>query len=342
VTALEIDASPSPSPRTEPGGGPRTFRQTFNRLQARFPILQLIVLVITIVLSTISLPGLLTFSSIQTILVLCALTGLASLGQTLLILMGGFDLSVAGIMVASALCTTAIKGVSFGEGLVFAILGAAFLGALAGQICHRFRIQPLIVTFATGTIAAGVLQVIDGGSQTGESQQWVSDLSGPTKSTLGIPFAPVVFIWVLVTIALVIFMHRTPTGRRILGTGASPLAAELTLINTRRVWTLAFMASAIASALVGILVGGFAGSITSTVANPYTFQSVVAVVIGGTVFGGPGGFTRTAIGTVILTVAVTAFVGNGASYADQYILNGVVLLIALTAYGRRRRVRDRV
>jgi ribose transport system permease protein len=338
VTTTVIEEPSAPLRPTDP----QSARATFSRLQARFPILQLVVLAITIVLSAISLPGLLTWPSIQTILVLCALTGLASLGQTLLILMGGFDLSVAGIMVASALCTTAISGVSFGEGLVFAVVGAALLGAFAGQVCHRFNIQPLIVTFATGTIAAGILQVIDGGAQTGQSQPWVSNLSRPTESTLGIPVAPVVVIWLLVTAVIVVFMHRTTAGRRILGTGASPRAAELTLIRTRRVWTLAFAASGVASALVGVLVGGFAGSITSTVADPYTFHSVVAVVIGGTVFGGPGGFTRTAIGTVILTVATTAFVGNGASLADQYILNGLVLLIALTAYGRRRRVRDRV
>jgi ribose transport system permease protein len=341
VTTVVTDARP-PSRPPAAGRDTRAMVRTLARLQDHYPLLQLLVLVITVVLSTISLPGLLTFSSIQTILVLCALTGLASLGQTLLILMGGFDLSVAGIMVAAALCTTAVKGLNFAEGFVIALAGAALLGALAGQICHRYRIQPLIVTFATGTIAAGALQVIDGGAQTGQSQQWVSELSRPTTATFGIPLAPVVCIWILATVALVIFMHRTPLGRRILGTGASPLAAELTLIRTRRVWTYAFMASAVASAIVGILVGGFAGSITSTVANPYTFQSVVAVVLGGTIFGGPGGFTRTAIGTVILTVAVTAFVGNGASYADQYILNGILLLVALTAYGRQRGIRDRI
>jgi ribose transport system permease protein len=314
----------------------------FRRLQVRFPILQLCILAITLLLTWISLPGLFEWSSIQTLLVLCSLTGLASIGQTLLILMGGFDLSVAGIMVASALATTAIPGVSFTEGLLMSIAGAAILGALAGQLCHRFNIQPLIVTFATGTFAAGLLQVVDGGTQTGESQQWVSNLSRGNAATFGIPVAPVVFIWVLITIALVVFMHLTPAGRRLLATGSSPAAAKLALINTRRVWTIAFMASALFSVLVGILVGGFAGSITSTVANPYTFQGVVAVVIGGTIFGGPGGFTRTAIGTVILTVATTAIVANGASLADQYIMNGVILLVALTFYGRRTGVRDRV
>ena len=127
-----------------------------------------------------------------------------------------------------------------------------------------------------------------------------------------------------------------------LATGANPRAAEYSLISTRRVWTLAFAFSGVASALVGILVAGFAGSVDSGVGDPYLFQSVVAVIVGGTVFGGPGDYTRTVVGALFLTVVNVVLVGKGAIPADQNIIYGVAILLAVTLYGRERRIRDRI
>ena len=127
-----------------------------------------------------------------------------------------------------------------------------------------------------------------------------------------------------------------------MATGANQRAAEFSLINTRKVWTAAFAFSAIASVLVGVLLAGYAGSVDSSLGNPYLFQSVAAVVVGGTVFGGPGDYSRTVIGALFLTVLTTVLVGHGASAADKQILYGAVVLIAVTIYGRDRRIQDRI
>ena len=88
--------------------------------------------------------------------------------------------------------------------------------------------------------------------------------------------------------------------------------------------------------------GGFSGSIDSTVGDPYLFQSVVAVIVGGTVFGGPGDYTRTVVGALFITVVNVVAVGHGANAADQSIIYGVAILLAVTLYGRERRLRDRI
>ena len=96
---------------------------------------------------------------------LASLAGLASVGQTLLILMGGFDLSISGFIVASALVVSVLKekwNVPFVVAILIAVVAAAILGGLAGQICHRYQIQPLIVTLAMGTIALGLDPGADG------------------------------------------------------------------------------------------------------------------------------------------------------------------------------------
>jgi ribose transport system permease protein len=127
-----------------------------------------------------------------------------------------------------------------------------------------------------------------------------------------------------------------------MATGANPRAAEFSLINTRLVWTLAFAFSGIASALVALLVTGFAGSVDGGIGNPYLLQSVVAVIVGGTVFGGPGDYTRTVIGALFLTFLNVVLVGMGATPADQNIVYGGAILLAVALYGRERRLRDRI
>ncbi|MHB1537764.1 MAG: ABC transporter permease [Solirubrobacteraceae bacterium] len=309
-------------------------------LQKRFPVLQVAILMAIFLYGDLTLEGFGSWQTIKLILLMSALVGLASGGQTLLILMGGFDLSVAGFIVAGAVTTTTLTSkyhISFGVGVVAAVLGAGLLGAAAGQICHRFRIQPLIVTLAIGAIAVGVVQA-QSTTLTGVTPQWLSSVSEPAARTFGIGIPPIVVIWAAVAIAFAIFLHRTVAGRRVMATGANARAAEYALISTRRVWTAGFAFSAMMSALIGILIAAYAGGVNASLGEPYLFQSVVAVVVGGTVFGGPGDYTRTCIGALLLTVLTTVLVGHGAGTSTEDVVYGLVILGAIAAYGRRGRL----
>jgi ribose transport system permease protein len=145
-----------------------------------------------------------------------------------------------------------------------------------------------------------------------------------------------------VAVAATIFFHRTTPGRRLLATGANPRGAEYSLIRTRRLWTLAFAFSAVASALVGLLVAGLAGQVTIDLGNEYLFLSVVAVIVGGTIFGGPGDYLRTCLGALLVTVVGIVLVGHGASEAVRQMVLGVAVLLSVSLYGRQRRIRDRI
>ena len=314
-------------------------------VQAKFPVAQVVALIVVFIYGVITLPGLGAWTSIRSILVLAALVGLASGGQTLLILIGGFDLGVSGFIVAGALTVTALRSayhLSFGVALLLAVVGAGVLGGAAGYICHRFAINPLVVTLAMGTLAIGIVAVLNGGLVNGNSPQWLSDLAEPATRTFGLSVPPSIVIWAAVLVLFAILLHRTRLGRSLLATGANSRAADYALISTRRVWTATFAFSAIASALVGLLIGGFAGTISDGLGDPYLFQSVVAVIVGGTVFGGPGDYTRTCVGALFLTVLTTVLVGHGASPAVEEIVYGLIILAAIAVYGRQRRLRDRL
>jgi ribose transport system permease protein len=323
----------------------RTARARFGAIQGQFPIVQVVALIVVFLYGAISLPGLATWTSIRSILVLSALVGLASGGQTLLILIGGFDLGVSGFIVAGALTVTALTGVyhiSFGVALLLAVVGSGILGGLAGYVCHRFAINPLVITLAMGTLAVGIVAVQNGGLVDSNAPQWLNTFAEPVTRTFGLAIPPTIVIWAAVLVLFAILLHRTRLGRSLMATGANSRAADYALISTRRVWIITFAFSAIASALVGVVIAGFAGSVDSALGDPYLFQSVVAVIVGGTVFGGPGDYTRTCIGALFLTVLTTVLVGHGASPADEEIIYGVIILAAVAVYGRQRRLRDRM
>ncbi len=309
-------------------------------LQKRFPIIQVVILLAIFFYGDATLQGFASWSTIKVMLLMAGLVGLASGGQTLLILMGGFDMSVSGFIVAGAVTTTALVTqyhIGFGLAIVYTVIGAGVLGGAAGWICHRFRIQPLIVTLAIGSIAVGIVQV-QATVLTGASPVWLSNIAEPAAKTFGVGIPPVVVIWLLAAIAFGLFLHRTVAGRHVMATGANPRAAEFALISTRRVWTACFAFSAIASALVGVLIAAYSGGAGASLGDPYLFQSVVAVVVGGTIFGGPGDYTRTCIGALLLTVLTTVLVGHGAGTSAEDIVYGAVILAAIAVYGRRGRL----
>jgi ribose transport system permease protein len=323
----------------------RTAWGKVGALQSRFPIAQVVALIVVFIYGVITLPGLGAWTSIRSILVLAALVGLASVGQTLLILIGGFDLGVSGFIVAGALTVTALRAnyhLPFGVALLLAVVGSGILGGIAGYVCHRFAINPLVVTLAMGTLAVGLVAVQNHGLVNGDAPPWLSTLAEPATTSFGLSIPPTILIWVAVAIVFAVLLHRTILGRSLFATGANSRAADYALISTRRVWTATFAFSAIASALVGLLIGGFSGTVNSALGDPYLFQSVVAAIVGGTVFGGPGDYTRTCVGALFLTVLTTVLVGHGASPAVEEIVYGLIILAAIAIYGRQRRLRDRL
>ena len=320
-------------------------RRRLLSLQRRFPLVQLLLTVVVVAWGAVTMPGFLEPTSIRSVLVLCALTGLASIGQTLVVLIRGIDLSLAGFIVAGAVTVTRfsdVPGVPVVVILAVAVTCAASMGGLVGYVCHRFGIHPIIVTLAAGSIAVGVTAVLSGGGTGGGAPGWVTRLSAPMASTFGIPVPPVVVIWVLAIALVSVVLHRTLPGRRLLATGASPVAADLAHISTRKVWITVYAVSAALAVLAGVVLAGFAGDVDNRLGNPYLFQSIAAVVLGGTAFGGPGSYTRTTVGVLLLTAVSTVLVGLGFQEADQQILNGVVIVAAMAVYGRERRLRDQV
>lgn len=318
---------------------------TLRRLQRRWPLLQILGLIVLVVFGASTIEGFTQGYSVRSMLVLASLLGLAALGQTLCLLIGSLDLSIPGLIVLGAtlvseLCGT--HGWPFAAALALIVAIAAVLGACTGWISHRYDVSSIVVSLGVGTIALGGAAVWTGAQLTGTPPAFVRDLVIANGDTFGLPVAPIVVIWAIVTILVGVFLHRTVRGRRLYATGANPRAAELALIHTRRVWVGVFLISAVMSAIVGMLLAGFAGA-DPGIGDPYLFQGLTAVIVGGTAWAGArGDYTHTVLGVLILTVLTTILVGRDYDSADQHIIFGVLILLVVAGYGRDTQLRNRV
>lgn len=324
---------------------PRRMLESGLRVQARYPVFQIAALAALLAFGALTIDDFATPSSLSAMLVLAAILGVAAAGQTLVILVGGIDLSVASWVVAGASMTIELSGKlhwPFVLALAAIVAVAAAAGGFAGYLSSRLRIQPLIVTLAVGSCVAGGILASIGTYVNGRPPDWLQQAASPAGQTLGLPLPPVVFLWAALAVVLAVFLHLTPAGRRLYATGSNPRAADVALVRTRRVWTGAFMASAVLAALTGVLIAGFSGASDASLGDPYLWLSLTAVIVGGSSFGGRGDYWRTALGCLFLIALSTVMIGHGLTVDDQQIVNGLLIFAVVGFYARERRLADRV
>jgi ribose transport system permease protein len=316
-----------------------------GRVQRRAPVLQVTALVLLYAYGAVTIDGFTASASLKSMLILAALLGLASVGQTLVVILGGLDLSVSGYIVAGAIMISQLCGVDHWPtvaAIALIILLAAILGGVTGWLCQSNHIQPLIPTLGMSAVASGGVLAWTHGQVTGSAPAFLTQFTSVTGRLLGIGIPPVVIIWGLVAVVLSVVLHRTIAGRCLYASGANPRAAGLALIDQRRVWIVTFAVSAIFSVIAGMLLAGFSGADPS-IGDPYLFQGLTAVIVGGTtIMGARGDYSHTVAGALILTVLSTILVGRGLDPADQEIIFGALILIVVAGYGRERRLGDQV
>ncbi|WP_051947833.1 ABC transporter permease [Streptomyces scabiei] len=335
--------------RTEASGTPgeaRTLWRGFAAAQQRFPVFQIVAVLAVFAWGAVSVPGFTQHSAVMSMLVLASLLGLASVGQTLVVLVGGLDLAVAGYIGVGAVAAAQLAGkhhwsLAATTAVVIGVTGLA--GAVSGWVCQRFGVQSLVVTLGMYSILISGILIVTGGQIVDPPPAVLSDWTSVAGSTFGLPVPPVVVLWAVISVVLGIVLARTRVGRQLYATGANPRAAALMMIDVARVRVLVFAFGGAVAGVVGMLIAGFASGATPNSGDPYLFSGIAAVVVGGTMIGtARGSYTRTVLGALLLTELTTILAGQGFQEGDNRVLYGLALLIVVTAYGRQRRLNERV
>ena len=254
--------------------------------------------------------------------------GIGSIGATIVIISGGFDLSVGSVMAASGMLAAFVinQGQSNLVGVVLALMLGCVIGLLNGFVIGYLRINPLIATLAMLSIVRGLAYIISGGDAVVVSNS--SFLAIGTDSLFGIPLT----VWIFVTLFLSVgfLMPRTHFGRYVYAIGSNSRAARLAGIFVNR-WTLVFYAfSGTTAALAGYVTVARTGQAEPSANIGAELDMITAVILGGaSLSGGKGRLVGTFLAIVVLAVLTNGLILIGVPSYWQLPVKGCVLMGAI-------------
>ncbi len=316
-----------------------------NLLHSRRPYLfTLLLLVVTVVVNFAFQPDLLGRSTLNSNMRVFLPSILLVAGQAVVVLAGGIDISVGSIVaiVNTLLCTQLGANASPDKvalWLLIALVVGAAAGAINGFFTAYLRLQPIITTYATSFLFAGLaLYILP--NPGGAVPSGISTFYRET-TPLGLPLAFYVIFLILVGWWLI---QQTRFGRFLFAVGGQPDAAYATAVPVSLVRFSTYVISGLMAALAGISVTLLVSSGNANIGDAMTLASISAVVIGGTALrGGVGGIAGPVIGAIIL-----GLISNIISFANvetwwATLVNAAVIVLALAAPGiialfRRKRL----
>ena len=296
--------------------------------------------------------------AIGNVFYLGAALGLLAAGQTICMLTGGIDLSLAMIATGAAFIVSVKSSSGLPIALSLALLYCIVIGAINGLAIGLLGMNPLIMTLGMNAVLIGVFTVgvttfLQGSSTVPEvlvtlstssiidTSTWVfeSATADPRSwpfvasivDTLSWPF----FIWLLVSVIVLFILARTGLGRLIYAIGDNAQSARLAGVKVWQVQVTAYVMCAILGGIGGIILGGQSGAVALSLANSFLLPSVAAVVIGGTsIMGGLGGYKGTMMGTLILTLLSSLLTTVNSSEAVKQMIYGAIVLALAWTYAK--------
>lgn len=296
-------------------------------------------LILVVGFFTLMNPAFLSGASFMAILQALAFIGIVSVGMTLLIVAGEFDLSV-GSVATLANVTAALLMVKAGLDPVLALFIALGVGALAGALnaifVLSFAVPSFIATIGMMFVARGLAVWLCSAKPILPLPP-IANQIGDIR-VLGLSLSVLVFLLLVVAGAFV--LARTNFGCLIRATGGNEEAAHIAGVKTKRTKFLLFILSGTLAGLAGCLTLVYFGAGTHAMGNGWELTAIAAVVIGGTsLFGGTGTVIGTFIGLMILHAIAFGMVAARIDPWWQIVTTGLIMLLSLTAeaVGRRRR-----
>jgi ribose transport system permease protein len=269
----------------------------------------------------------LTKTNLLNILDQNAAIGIIAVGGTLVLIAGGFDLSVGAIfaltgVVAAQLALHSSPVVA----MVAAVLVGCLCGAANGLITTVGRINAFMGTLASSIIIRGLAVIAAGGSLIAVSKPSFSSLG--SDAFLGLKYT--VWLWAVFAIICTLLLMKSTFGRAVYACGDNPEAARLAGVRVGLVRGATFVISGLAAGLAGIIETSRVATGQADVGVGLELSAIAAIVIGGTsLFGGEGAVWRTITGVLLLALISNGFNLLGVDPTYQQIFQGSVILVAV-------------
>jgi ribose transport system permease protein len=309
------------------------------------------VLIGLFLLGSIQIPGFASSFNIKSMLLFASFLGLACVGQTLVALLGGLDLSIPFVIGSANVGLLYLIGLGVPSWLavILILLAGALIGVVNGFLSFPLQGQALILTLGTGFAVSGATQIITSigssfaGNVFGVVPFWLKNLAAMNGVIFGWKLPPVILIWIVVSLVLIFGMRHTFYGRYLYALGGNRTSAARLSISERKYWVAVYAVSGCVSAMTGALLLGWSGGGFIGVGQPYLFMTLAAVVVGGTsLLGGYGGYGFTVIGVLVLQVLTSFLVGIGLKFEWQQFIFGMLILPMVALYARSPHVRTQI
>jgi ribose transport system permease protein len=322
-------------------GIPRGARRLLSRGLTTVIAATLLLVVVSLVFASTSLSR----GVLLTMLPFASALAIAGLGQTLVVMQGGIDLSIAGgLSLYVVIVTHYPNGVNsrLPSAIGIAFLAAVAAGLVNGFLIGRIRLNPIVATLGTNALLYGAVFWYTGGIPRTTTAR-LARLGGGVL--LGIP-TPVYFA-VATTLVVTMVVKLTPAGRRFEGVGANVTAARTAGLRVQRHGAGAYVWAQVLYCLAAVLHAGIVNQPTSHEGDNYLLPSVAAVVLGGTsLLGGRGNLVATAVAALFLSQLDQFVLALGVSYATRMLVQAGALAVGVALYTvnwralvRRARVR---
>lgn len=289
-----------------------------------------------VVIAAIWVPATLSGPALSAIAPFGALLGIAALGQMLVIMTGGIDLSVPGTITISALIMVAVAQQS-DDRIVLAIATAvgvaALIGLINGILIGGIKLNALIVTLAVGQVVMGLVgrYVL-----TFPVQSAVPPVLARWVSTRIFGVSPVFWVGIVVTLLLVVALRYTTVGRRFQVVGANPVASNVVGVRVTLNQIFVYVVAAIFYAIAGIALAGILRNPGVNIASAYLLGPIAAVVIGGaSLTGGLASPLSTFSAAVFLTGLNQMMRALGLPTSLQFVVFGLVIIGGMLVSGDR-------
>ena len=284
-------------------------------------------------------------SNIQNLSRQIALLTIFAIGETLVIVTAGIDLSIGsmiafcGVLVASLMVD---YGVPMGWAILIVLVVSGLVGVIHGGLITKARIAPFVVTLGSMLILRGFAQVLSPNATIALRQdQFATFTYLANGQPGGIPMP--VLLMVAIAIPAFVFLRYTLWGRHLLALGGNEEAARLSGVNVHRVKTLAYVLCSLLAGLSGILAASYLRVGDPRGGVMYELRAIAAAVIGGaSLMGGEGSVLGTILGACIFGVlynGINIVIKKNASVWESVIVGAVVLNAALLDVLRQRRQR---
>lgn len=285
-----------------------------------------LIFILLIIFSILS-PAFLKIRNFIEILQLAAIFLLFAAGETFPVLMGSIDLSVSGIIVASGVIAVTIAPGGGILTVLLVLIFGLFLGLLNGIITVKMKLPSFIVTLATMFIYSGIATAITGGYNINIRSNSFSSIANGRI----IPGIPNIILWALLVYLIFVFLsEKTKTGRYIFAIGGKEDVADRMGINISKYRIIAFGISGLLMGAGTVLLASRLGMASARLGSSYLFNTLIAVVVGGTALsGGVGGVRKTILGVLIITILENGMNLAGIDIRIQYILKAVILIGAV-------------